>query len=92
MINIGWYQGKSNEGNTAKSHDQHLKFKSLIILMTMMMMMIVMIVIWKYPKLLGNIYRVIFLTGPTLKSSKYGTGPTQQRKMTKFSGDGKNPY
>ena len=37
------------------------------------------------------IYRVFFLTGPTQKSSKYGTGPPQYRKMTKFTGDGKNP-
>ena len=36
-------------------------------------------------------YRVFFLTGPTQKSSKYGTGPPQYRKMTKFTGDGKNP-
>ena len=26
-------------------------------------------------------YRVIFLTGPAQKSSKYGTGPTQQQKI-----------
>ena len=31
-------------------------------------------------------YRVIFLTGPAQKSSKYGTGPTQQQKMTKYTG------
>ena len=35
--------------------------------------------------------QVFFLTGPTQKSSKYGTGPPQYRKMTKFTGDGKNP-
>ena len=28
-----------------------------------------------------TIYRVIFLTGPAQKSSKYGTGPTQQQKI-----------
>ena len=33
-----------------------------------------------------TIYRVIFLTGPAKKSSKYGTGPTQQQKMTKYTG------
>ena len=27
-----------------------------------------------------------FLTGPAQKSSKYGTGPTQQQKMTKYTG------
>ena len=32
------------------------------------------------------LYRVIFLTGPAQKSSKYGTGPTQQQKMTKYTG------
>ena len=32
-------------------------------------------------------YRVFFLTGPTQKSSKYGTGPPQYRKMTKFIKD-----
>ena len=32
------------------------------------------------------IYRVVFLTGPTQKSSKYGTGPPQQEKMTKYTG------
>ena len=37
-------------------------------------------------------YRVVFWTGPAQKSSKYGTGPTQERKMTKFAEDGKNPY
>ena len=37
------------------------------------------------------IYRVIF-SGPPPKRSKYGTGPPQQEKMTKFTGDGKNPY
>ena len=26
-------------------------------------------------------YRVTFLTGPAQKSSKYGTGPTQQQKI-----------
>ena len=31
-------------------------------------------------------YRVVFLTGPTQKSSKYGTGPPQQEKMTKYTG------
>ena len=31
-------------------------------------------------------YRVTFLTGPAQKSSKYGTGPTQQQKMTKYTG------
>ena len=31
-------------------------------------------------------YRVIFLTGPAQKSSKYGTGPPQQEKMTKYTG------
>ena len=33
-----------------------------------------------------NIYRVVFLTGPTQKSSKYRTGPPQQEKMTKYTG------
>ena len=28
----------------------------------------------------SQLYRVIFLTGPSQKSSKYGTGPTQQWK------------
>ena len=28
-----------------------------------------------------NFYRVTFLTGPTQKSSKYGTGPTQKRNI-----------
>ena len=28
-----------------------------------------------------QIYRVIFLTGPAQKSSKYGTGPTQEKKL-----------
>ena len=37
-------------------------------------------------------YRVSFFTGPAQKSSKYGTGPAQQRKTTKFTEDGKNPY
>ena len=37
-------------------------------------------------------YRVVFLTGPTQKSSKYGTSPAQERKMTKIAEDGKNPY
>ena len=36
-------------------------------------------------------YRVSFLTGPAQKSSKYGTGPTNNEKMTKFTKDGKNP-
>ena len=27
-----------------------------------------------------------FFTGPTQKSSKYGTGPPQQEKMTKYTG------
>ena len=31
-------------------------------------------------------YRVVFLTGPTQKSSKYGIGPPQQEKMTKYTG------
>ena len=31
-------------------------------------------------------YRVIFLTGPAQKSSKYGTGPPQQQKMTNYTG------
>ena len=31
-------------------------------------------------------YRVIFSNGPTQKSSKYGTGPPQQEKMTKYTG------
>ena len=31
-------------------------------------------------------YRVTFLTGPAQKSSKYGTGPTQQQKMSKYTG------
>ena len=31
-------------------------------------------------------YRVVFLTGPTQKSSKYGTGPPQQEKLTKYTG------
>ena len=31
-------------------------------------------------------YWVTFLTGPAQKSSKYGTGPTQQQKMTKYTG------
>ena len=31
-------------------------------------------------------YRVFFLTGSAPKSSKYGTGSTQQRKMTKYTG------
>ena len=31
-------------------------------------------------------YRVVFFTGPTQKSSKYGTGPPQQEKMTKYTG------
>ena len=34
----------------------------------------------------------VFLTGPAQKSSKYGTGPAQLRKMIKFAEDGKNPY
>ena len=29
----------------------------------------------------SNNYRVSFLTGPAQKSSKYGTGPTQQQKI-----------
>ena len=29
---------------------------------------------------------MVFLTGPTQKSSKYGTGPPQQEKMTKYTG------
>ena len=33
------------------------------------------------------IYRVFFFTGPTQKSSKYGTGPPQYKKMTKFIKD-----
>ena len=37
-------------------------------------------------------YMVSFFTGPAQKSSKYGTGPTQWRKMTKFTEDGKNSY
>ena len=32
------------------------------------------------------LYRVTFLNGPAQKSSKYGTGPTQQQKMTKYTG------
>ena len=32
------------------------------------------------------LYRVFFLTGPAQKSSKYGTGPPQQEKMTKYTG------
>ena len=39
----------------------------------------------------NHYYRVFFFTGPTQKSSKYGTGPPQYRKITKFTGDGKNP-
>ena len=31
-------------------------------------------------------YRVSFLTGPAQKSSKYGTGPAQQQKLTKYTG------
>ena len=31
-------------------------------------------------------YRVSFLTGPAQKSSKYGTGPGQQQKLTKYTG------
>ena len=31
-------------------------------------------------------YRVVFLTGPTQKSSKYGTGPPQQEKITRYTG------
>ena len=31
-------------------------------------------------------YRVVFLTGPTQKSFKYGIGPPQQEKMTKYTG------
>ena len=34
----------------------------------------------------NRLYRVIFLTGPAQKSSKYGTGPPQQEKMTKYTG------
>ena len=37
-------------------------------------------------KFFYDMYRVIFLTGPAQKSSKYGTGPTQQQKMTKYTG------
>ena len=33
-----------------------------------------------------------FLTGPAQRSLKYGTGPIQKRKMTKFSENGKNPH
>ena len=33
-----------------------------------------------------KIYREVFLTGPTQKSSKYGTGLPQQEKMTKYTG------
>ena len=36
-------------------------------------------------------YRVNVLTNPNQKSSKCGTGPTQKRKITKFTEDGKNP-
>ena len=43
-------------------------------------------------KHLFTLYRVSFFTGPAQKSSKYGTGPAQQRKTTKFTEDGKNPY
>ena len=32
------------------------------------------------------LYRVFFSTGPTPKTSKYGTGPTQLQKMTKYTG------
>ena len=38
------------------------------------------------PNPLSGNYRVTFLTGPAQKSSKYGTGPTQQQKMTKYTG------
>ena len=31
-------------------------------------------------------YRVTFLTGPAQKSSKYGTGPPQREKITKYTG------
>ena len=31
-------------------------------------------------------YRVFFSNGPTQKSSKYGIGPPQQEKMTKYTG------
>ena len=33
-----------------------------------------------------SIYRVAFSNCPTQKSSKYGTGPPQQEKMTKYTG------
>ena len=29
---------------------------------------------------------MVFFTGPAQKSSKYGTGPPQQEKMTKYTG------
>ena len=36
-------------------------------------------------------YRVIFSNGPTQKSSKYGSGPTQQDKMAiKYTGPTQN--
>ena len=39
----------------------------------------------------SSIYRVSFLTGPAQKSFKYGTGPTQQQKLTKYTGPTQGP-
>ena len=36
------------------------------------------------------IYRVFFSEGPTQKSSKYGIGPSQQDKITKYAGHTKS--
>ena len=33
-----------------------------------------------------DVQGVFFSNGPTKKSSKYGTGPPQQEKMTKYTG------
>ena len=38
------------------------------------------------PEYIQHILQGDFLTGPAQKSSKYGTGPPQQEKMTKYTG------
>ena len=39
-----------------------------------------------------NTYRVFHLTGPPPKSSKYGTGPPNKKKITKYTGPTQNRF
>ena len=42
--------------------------------------------LWNFMAWQSTFCRVFFFKGPTQKSSKYGTGPSQQVKIAKYTG------